>query len=79
MEEINCMPALVLIGSGCCERTGWCLIPILITVILAIIAVSFVISGRVAEGQVRLSPIPTAFTGRSRKRNSAGHGFGFYT
>ena len=53
----------------------WCLIPILITVILAIIAVSFVaaqvINGRVAEWQVRLPPIPTAFTGISRERNSA--------
>ena len=69
------LPAFVLIGSGCCERTGWCLIPILITVILAIIAVSFAISGRDAEWQEKLPPIPTAFTGRSRKRNSAGFVF----
>ena len=50
---------------------GWCLIPILITVVLAIIAVSFVaaqvINGRVAEWQVRLPPIPTAFTGREKE------------
>ena len=71
------MPALVLVGSGCCERTlqGWRHIPILIAVVVAIIAVSFVaaqvINGRVAEWQVRLPPIPTAFTGRSRERNSA--------
>lgn len=64
------MPALVLIGPGCCERTlqGWCLIPILITLALAIIAVSFVpaiiINEEVAEG---LPPIPTAFTGREKE------------
>ena len=56
----------------CCM---WYLIPILITVVLAIIAVSFVaaqvINERVAEWQVRLPPIPTAFTSRSRERNSA--------
>ena len=67
------MPAIILIGPGCCERTlqGWRLIPILITVVLAIIAVSFVaaqvINERVAEWQVRLPPIPTAFTGREKE------------
>ena len=60
------------VGSHACERMfqGWCLILILLILFLGIAALSYLaiqqVSGTAAEWQVRVPPIPTAFTGRDK-------------
>ena len=61
------------VGPGFCERMfqGWRLVLILLVMLLGILAVSYLVAqqvtGKAAEWQVRVPPIPIAFTGREKE------------
>ena len=65
--------SLFSVGPRCCERMfhGWCLVLLLLVTFLGVLAMIYVAAHlrtvKTAEWQVRVPPIPTAFTGREEE------------